>query len=146
MPAIIYTIPPTSPLYYVTFVHVYGSTAQVVYVGYTPGYLGTVVTPAGVVVYGTGYAYPTWVGTVWYPPPATYGMMAQPVYNPAAGMAFGFAMGVTTAALAGSAVLSSRLLRLSLLRHDDRQRVRALRQYVLVGYPHIFVLLGWHPQ
>ncbi|HSO56492.1 MAG TPA: hypothetical protein VL330_27980, partial [Actinomycetes bacterium] len=103
VPAIIYTIPPTSPLHYVTYVHVYGSTAQVVYIGYTPGYLGTVVTPAGVVVYGTGYAYPTWVGSAWYPPPATYGMMAQPVYNPAAGMAFGFAMGVTTAALVGSA-------------------------------------------
>src|SRR5262245_13151747 len=103
VPPIIYTIPPTSPLYYVTFVHVYGSTPRVVYVGYTPGYLGTVVTPEGVVVYGTGYAYPTWVGTAWYPPPATYGMMAQPVYNPAAGMAFGFALGVTTAALTSSA-------------------------------------------
>jgi len=35
---VIYTIPPTSPLHYVTYVQVYGSTAQVVYVGYTPGY------------------------------------------------------------------------------------------------------------
>jgi hypothetical protein len=103
VPEVVYTIPVTSSLHYVTYVHVYGSTPQVVYVGYTPGYLGTVVTPEGVVVYGTGYLYPTWVGTVWYPPPATYGMMAQPVYNPAAGMAFGFAMGVTTAALVSTA-------------------------------------------
>ena len=102
VPPAIYAIPPTSPLHYVTYVRVYGSTAQVVYVGYTPGYLGTVVTPDGVVVYGTGYVYQPWVGTVWYPPPATYGVMAQPVYNPAAGMAFGFAMGVTTAAIAGA--------------------------------------------
>ena len=64
VPAVIYTIPPTSPLHYVTYVRVYGSTAQVVYVGYTPGYLGTVVAPDGVVVYGTGYTYQPWVGTV----------------------------------------------------------------------------------
>ena len=100
VPSVIYTIPPTSPLHYVTYVQVYGSTAKVVYVGYTPGYLGTVVAPDGVVVYGTGYIYPTWVGTAWYPPPATYGVMAQPVYNPAVGLTFGFAMGLTTAAVA----------------------------------------------
>jgi hypothetical protein len=102
VPPVIYSIPPTSPLHYVTYVQVYGSTAQVVYVGYTPGYMGTVVAPDGVVVYGTGYTYQPWIGTAWYPPPATYGVAAQPVYNPAAGMAFGFAMGVTTAALVGS--------------------------------------------
>ncbi len=100
VPAVIYTIPVTSPLHFVTYVHVYGSTAQVVYVGYTPGYLGTVVAPDGVVVYGTGYTYQPWVGTAWYPPPTTYGVMAQPVYNPAVGMTYGFAMGVTTAAVA----------------------------------------------
>jgi len=100
VPAVIYTIPPTSPLYYVTYVRVYGSTAQVVYVGYTPGYMGTVVAPDGVVVYGTGYVYQPWVGTVWYAPPVTYGVMAQPVYNPAVGVTFGYAMGVTTAAVA----------------------------------------------
>ena len=103
VPAVIYTIPPTSPLHYVTYVQVYGSTAKVVYVGYTPGYLGTVVSPAGVVVYGTGYTYQPWVGNAWYPPPVTYGLAAQPIYNPAAGMAFGFAMGLTTAALTSSA-------------------------------------------
>jgi hypothetical protein len=102
VPAAIYTIPVTSPLHNVTYVQVYGSTAQVVYVGYTPGYLGTVVAADGVVVYGTGYVYQPWIGTVWYPPPVTYGVVAQPVYNPAVGMAFGFAMGVTTAAVAGA--------------------------------------------
>ncbi len=103
VPEVTYTIPATSPLHYVTYVRVYGSTAKVVYVGYTPGYLGTVVAPDGVVVYGTGYAYQPWIGTAWYPAPATYGVMAQPIYNPAAGRAFGFAMGVTTAAVVGSA-------------------------------------------
>jgi hypothetical protein len=102
VPAVIYTIPPSSPLYYVTFVRVYGSTPEAVYVGYTPGYLGTVVEPDGTVVYGTGYVYQPWVGTVYYPPPETYGMQAQPIYNPAVDMAYGMALGVTTAAMVDS--------------------------------------------
>jgi len=84
VPGVIYTIPVTSPLYYVTYVWISGSTPIVVYVGYTPGYLGTVVTPEGVVVYGTGLVYPAYVGTVWYPPPPTYGYGA------------GFSWGATT--------------------------------------------------
>src|SRR5499433_3220285 len=99
VPAVVYTIPPSSRLYYVTYVKVYGATDKVVYVGYTPGYMGTVVAPDGVVVFGTGYTYQPWIGTVYYPPPPTYGIMAQPVYNPAVGMSFGFAMGYTAAAL-----------------------------------------------
>jgi hypothetical protein len=102
VPPVIYTIPPSSRLYYVTYVKVYGSTDKVVYVGYTPGYMGTVVSPDGVVVYGTGYVYDPWVGTVYYPVPVTYGVMAQPVNNPSVGMAFGFAMGVTAAAMTAS--------------------------------------------
>src|SRR5215510_2346555 len=102
VPPVIYTIPVTSPLHYVTYVQVYGATPSAVYVGYTPGYLGTVVNPEGVVVYGTGYSYQPWIGTAWYPPPATYGVAAQPIYNPAVGMAFSFAMGATTAALVNS--------------------------------------------
>ena len=54
VPTEIYRIPASSPIHYVTYVHVYGFTPQVVYVGYTPGYMGTVVTPYGTVVYGTG--------------------------------------------------------------------------------------------
>ena len=58
VPEVIYTIPPSSPLHYVTYVYVYGATPQIVTVGYTPGYYGTVLAPTGVVVYGTGYVYP----------------------------------------------------------------------------------------
>ena len=47
VPQVIYTIPVSSPLYYVTYVRVYGATPEVVYVGYTPGYLGTVVAADG---------------------------------------------------------------------------------------------------
>lgn len=102
VPEVIYTIPPSSPLFFVTYVRVYGATPEVVYVGYTPGYLGTVVTPDGTVVYGTGYAYPAYVGDVWYEPPLTYGVEAQPVYNPAVGYAYGLGMGLATAAVVDS--------------------------------------------
>jgi hypothetical protein len=87
VPAAIYTIPPSSPVYYVTYVRVYGATATTVYVGYTPGYYGTVVVSGGVVVYGTGYVYPAYVGAYYYPPPVTYGygvavVMVHPYYAP----------------------------------------------------------------
>ena len=98
VPDVIYTIPPSSPVYYVTYVRIYEATPQVVYVGYTPGYLGTVVSPYGTVVYGTGYAYTPWIGSVWYAPPYTYGVAAAPVYNPYVGFTFGFAVGLATAA------------------------------------------------
>lgn len=100
VPEVIYTIPTSSMVHFVTYVRVYGSTPQVVYVGYTPGYLGTVVGPYGTVVYGTGYVYTPWVGAVWYPPPYTYGVAAVPVYNAALGFTFGFATGLATSAWA----------------------------------------------
>jgi hypothetical protein len=100
VPPVIYTIPPTAPLYYVTHVYVYGSTPQVVYTGYTPGYYGMVVTPSNLVVYGTGYVYPAWAGTVWYPLPATYGAYAA---GYGAGVFTGFAFGMPFGAIAASA-------------------------------------------
>ena len=103
VPDVIYTIPPSSPIYYVTYVRIYEATPQVVYVGYTPGYLGTVVGPDGTIVYGTGYAYDPWIGSVWYPPAYTYGIAAAPIYNPYVGYTFGFAMGLATAAWWGGA-------------------------------------------
>jgi len=97
VPGVVYTIPVASPLHYVTYVRVYGYTDSVVYTGYTPGYLGTVVDVGGTVVYGTGYAYDPWIGTVWYGAPVTYGIAAMPVYNPYVGFTFGFALGMTAA-------------------------------------------------
>ncbi len=89
VPAVIYTIPTSSPIHYVTYVRVYGSTASTVSVGYTPGYYGTVMSSDGVVVYGTGYVYPVYVGTYWYPPPVTYGWG----WGFSVGFMWGFAMG-----------------------------------------------------
>jgi len=73
VPAEIYQIPPSSPVHHVTYVQVYGSTPEVVYEGYTPGYLGTVVSPDNVVYFGTGYPYPPWIGSTWIGFPVTFG-------------------------------------------------------------------------
>ncbi len=93
VPPVIYSIPLSSPLHYVTYVRVYGATPTVVYVGYTPGYFGTVLGPDGVVVYGTGYLYRPWLGTVWYGPPVTYGFGAGLRWTPWTGWSFGFGLG-----------------------------------------------------
>ncbi len=94
VPAVIYTIPPSAALFYITYVQVYAATGDTVVVGYTPGYMGVVVEPNGVVVYGTGYTYVAYVGaTVWYPPPVTYGYAANVTYTPWTGFAVGFAVG-----------------------------------------------------
>jgi hypothetical protein len=94
VPSVIYTIPPSSPLHYVTYVRVYSSTPEEVVVGYTPGYMGVVVDPAGVVVYGTGYYYPPYIGGgYWYGYPATYGYGAGFALGALEGFAFGFAAG-----------------------------------------------------
>ncbi|MCB1967807.1 MAG: hypothetical protein KDI64_17695 [Candidatus Accumulibacter sp.] len=100
VPPVIYDIPTSSPLHYVTYVHVYGASKEVVYVGYTPGYLGNVVSSDGVVVYGTGYYYTPWIGSVWYAAPYTWGLAAAPIYNPYVGFAYGFGLGLATAAWA----------------------------------------------
>ncbi|MCC7327246.1 MAG: hypothetical protein IT521_10645 [Burkholderiales bacterium] len=97
VPSAIYSIPPESPIFYVTFVHIYGATADAVFEGYTPGYLGAMIAPTGTVVFGTGYAYPSWIGNAWYPSPVTYGVAAMPVFNRYVGYSYGFAMGLATA-------------------------------------------------
>jgi hypothetical protein len=89
VPVVIYSIPPSSPMHYVTYVRVYSSTPTTVFVGYTPGYYGTVLTTDGTVVYGTGYYYPAYVGAYWYPYPPTYGWG----FGFTVGMFWGFAVG-----------------------------------------------------
>jgi len=92
VPAVIYTIPPSSPLHYLTYVRVYGSNSDVVYSGYTPGYLGTEVED-GVVVYGNGFYYSPWVGTVWYGYPVSWGFGWGPCWNPWDDWCFAFGFG-----------------------------------------------------
>ena len=91
VPTIIYSIPVSSPLHYVTYVKIYGSTPEVVYVGYTPGYYGTVVTSSNVVVYGTGWYYPPYVGAYWYGAPYTYGYGVVFNWGVASGWGYAYA-------------------------------------------------------
>ncbi len=102
VPAAIHSIPASSPLHYVTYARIHGATADEVHLGYTPGYLGTLLAADGVVVYGTGFAYTPWIGAVYYAPPPTWGVMAQPTHDPAVGWSYGFALGLTTAAMLDS--------------------------------------------
>lgn len=92
VPTAVYTIPSSSPYHYVTYVRVYGSTPEVVYVGYTPGYYGTVAS-SGVVVYGTGYACSPWIGAYYYGCPGTYGYGAAFAFGAAVGWGLAFGWG-----------------------------------------------------
>ena len=87
IPEEIYTIPPDNPLYNVTFVRIYSSTPEEIYVGYTPGYAHTYVYHS-TVVYGTGYYYPYWYHSWYCPRPVTYGYHVR--YNSWSGWSFGF--------------------------------------------------------
>jgi len=86
VPDVIYTIPATSPIYHVTYVHIYDATPEVVYVGYLPGYTGTYVYNT-TIVYGTGYYYPGWYRHRYYPRYSTWGFHVR--YNPWGGWSFG---------------------------------------------------------
>ena len=67
-------IPSSSPAYNTAFVNIYGSTKEVVYVGYTPGYYWS-YPYYGVPVYGTGWYYPPYYSpNYYYPYPRTWGM------------------------------------------------------------------------
>ena len=96
IPPEIDTIPPESPVYNVKYVRVYDSTPEVVYVGYTPGYQGSYVY-GDTLVYGTGYYYPGWLGTAYYPAPITWGF--APIYDPfyySWGFGWGYGAGFTS--------------------------------------------------
>jgi len=104
IPPVIYTIPPSNPLYRVTYVEVYANSATTVTYGYTIGYeMGYVSN--GVVVYGTGYYYPpviwpapipiyypypyTFTGTTWYNPNTGSWARGGTVYGPYGGAVSG---------------------------------------------------------
>ncbi|MDI1353793.1 MAG: hypothetical protein PSX36_02660 [bacterium] len=84
-------IPAESPVYNVKYVYIYESTPEVVYVGYTPGYMGCYVY-GPTVVYGTGYYYSPWYGPYYYPHPVTYGYSMH--YNPWTGWSVGMSMAI----------------------------------------------------
>ncbi len=76
VPQVIYTIPPSSPVYNVTYVTQTTTSDGNISASYTAGYLGAFVMGAAVgavVCSGTGYYYPPYIG---YPP------MGYPYYHP----------------------------------------------------------------
>jgi hypothetical protein len=104
VPTVIYTIPASSPLYPVTYVHVYAVTPTAITFGFTAGYtLGYV--SSGVLVYGTGFYYPpviipgplpiyypypyTYAGSVWYNPTTGAWARGGTIYGPAGDVAKG---------------------------------------------------------
>ena len=85
VPQQIYMIPPSSPVYNVTYVTQTTTSDGNVQANYTAGYMGVFVigAPAGVVIAGgTGYYYPPYVAypaygyPAYHPYPSTYGSMA----------------------------------------------------------------------
>lgn len=89
VPGPIYTIPPQSPKYNVTHVHVYSSTPSTVQVGVTSGYSGAYIA-RGLLVFGLG----VWLGHElaedhwhrhYYPSPYWYGYGCGAVYRPGSG-------------------------------------------------------------
>jgi hypothetical protein len=93
VPPVIYTIPTACPIHYVTYVRIYRYDPTYVWVGYTPGYLGTCYSPWGTVVYGTGWRYRPWIGRYWYSPPLTWGFGVGIGWSPWAGWSVGFGWG-----------------------------------------------------
>lgn len=93
IPAVIYSIPASSPSYHVTYVNVYESDANSVSTSYTSGYFGVYVG-FGIAMYGSGWYYPSYYGyypyggypyyPYYYPYPYSYGSAAW--YNPNTGM------------------------------------------------------------
>jgi hypothetical protein len=79
VPGAIYTLPPTCPAYHVRYCYIYDYNPDDVTCGYLPGYTGTFVD-GPTIVYGTGYTYPGWYGTAYFPPPCTWGFGAY--YDP----------------------------------------------------------------
>jgi hypothetical protein len=98
VPAEIYKIPPSSPVYNVTYVTQTNVTATTVESSHTAGYLGMFVIGLAVgatICYGTGYYYPPYLYhppgglyPIYRPWPVTYGAAA--VWNPRTG---GYAVG-----------------------------------------------------
>ncbi|HTR32191.1 MAG TPA: hypothetical protein VMH27_23120 [Puia sp.] len=89
-PADVDLIPPDYPVYACKYLYIFEATPDYIYMGYTPGYLDNFIY-GPTVVYGTGYYYQPWWGSVFYPRPWTWGFNMW--YDPWYGWALGFDFG-----------------------------------------------------
>lgn len=89
VPQVIYTIPPSSPVYNVTYVTQVYSSDGYVQASYTAGYMGAFImgaTVGAIVCSGTGYYYPPYVyHGYYYPYAVTYGYHTYNSYTGAYG-------------------------------------------------------------
>jgi hypothetical protein len=94
VPQVIYTIPPSSPVYNVTYVTQVTTSSGYVQSSYTAGYMGAFVMGAAVgaiVCSGSGYYYPPYIGyppygyPVYHPYPTAYGAYGTSYYHTANG-------------------------------------------------------------
>lgn len=85
-------IPASSPAYSARYVYIYEVEKDYVVTGYTAGYLGTYVQGDPVVIFGTGFYYRPWYGSVYYPRPTTWGFCFS--YNPWTGWTMGIGFNV----------------------------------------------------
>lgn len=69
VPTVIYTIPPSNPLYNCTYVLCYGYTPTTVVYGYTGGYSGEYVAATGAIMFGAGMLTGALIASnnYWYP-------------------------------------------------------------------------------
>jgi len=112
VPAEVYDIPPSSPVYHTTYVYVYDTDPDWVTYGYMPGYYGSYYA-WGVMAYGTGWYYSgyyydddywpygyTYGANAWYnPKTGTYGRGAV-AYGPYGGVGRGAVYNPQTGAYA----------------------------------------------
>ncbi|APC14439.1 hypothetical protein BLL42_01305 [Pseudomonas frederiksbergensis] len=95
VPPVIYTIPPSSPVYNVTYVTQQVTPSGSVQASYTAGYVGAFIVGAAVgaiIANGNGYYYPPYIARgpgrypVYYPRPVPYGYRTYNPYTGASGV------------------------------------------------------------
>lgn len=98
VPQVIYTIPPSSPVYNVTYVTQQVTPSGSVQASYTAGYVGMFIAGAvvgAIIANGNGYYYPPYIGygpgryPVYYPRPMPYGYHTYNPYTGASGVSRG---------------------------------------------------------
>jgi hypothetical protein len=80
-------IPPDYPVYVCKYVYIYDVSPGYVYAGFTAGYLNAFVD-GPTLVYGTGYAYHSWLNSNYYPRSTTWGFNIR--YDPWFEWCFGY--------------------------------------------------------